>query len=185
MSKCAVLFGCTAEDISIQSCEQAYQAILSDAADVLSSEEFRHLAEIADVGYTHTNQKDEYLDHLSDAVSDWVAEAHRAKFYCTQETLKLDLQMWYNAPKEVENQMQPKQDYKVIPAFYVYFGMITLALFCIFTTIFIFGICQNVFLINPVYLFMLSVGFLGLFATDITAIIEWRKGQNECEKRKS
>ena len=178
MSKSVVFFGSVAEDISIESYEQAYQAILSDAADVLSSEEFRHLADIADVGYTHTTQKDEYLDHLSDAVSDWVAEARREKFYCTHETLKLDLQKWYNGLKEVENKMQPKQNYKVIPAFYVYFGMITLALFCIFTTIFVLGICQNVFLINPVYLFMLSVGFLGLLATDITAIIEWRKGQN-------
>lgn len=178
MNRYSVISGSVAENFAIESYEQEYQAILSEASVVLSPEEFRHLADIADVGYTHTTQKDEYLEHLGDTVFDWLAEAHREKFYCTHETLKLDLQKWYNGLKEVENKMQPKQNYKVIPAFYVYFGMITLALFCIFTTIFVLGICQNVFLINPVYLFMLSVGFLGLLATDITAIIEWRKGQN-------
>jgi len=72
--------------------------------------------------------------------------------------------------------MNKKQDTNAVPMFYICFGTIVLVGFCIFTMLFVLGIFLEVFPINPVYLMMLVIGFLGLLATDITAIIEWRKG---------
>lgn len=71
--------------------------------------------------------------------------------------------------------MKKKRDTDVVPMFYICFGAIALAGLCIFSMLFVLGIFLEVFPINPVYLLMLVIGFLGLLATDITAIIEWRK----------
>lgn len=71
--------------------------------------------------------------------------------------------------------MKKKRDTNAVPMFYI-FGAMALAGFCIFSMLFVLGIFLEVFPINPVYLLMLVIGFLGLLATDITAIIEWRKG---------
>jgi len=157
---------------------QDYEAILNDAPTELSEAEFKHLNDIASIGYEHALQKDEYIEALHDTITEWAAEARRKAFYCTQSSTEIDFLSWYNKTSEVKEPMQANQKFSTIPTFFVWFGAVVLALFCISATVFVMGICQNAFLVNPVYLFMFCIGFLGLLLTDIVAIAEWRNAQN-------
>lgn len=157
---------------------QDYTSILDSASDELSDAEYRHLVDIANVGYEHAWQKDDYVDSLRDTVCEWVSETRRAKLHLTQCSTDIDFEIWYNDASEVREKMREHQHLSVIPSFFVYFGAVTLALFCVFATIFVTGICQESFPMNPVYLFMFTVGFFGLLLTDIVAIAEWRKDRD-------
>ena len=158
--------------------QQGYEFILDEAANTLSESELKHLADITSIGYQYASQKYDYIETLHDTVSDWIAEARREEFYIPHASTLIDFTPWYNDTKEVKSQMKPRQNLNAIPAFFVYFGAIVLALFCISATTFVMGLCQNTFPINPVYLFMFTVGFLGLLITDVVAAAEWRKDQN-------
>lgn len=157
---------------------QDYESVLSEVSSELSDTEYEHLLDIADIGYEHASQKDDYIVSLCDTVYEWAAEARRAKLHLTQGSTDFAFDISYNNTDEVRNEMKRDQCFSVIPAFFVYFGAVVLALFCIFATIFMIGLCQSSFPVNPVYLFMFTVGFLGLLLTDIVAIVEWRKGQD-------
>lgn len=175
MKKYHIIRGSVAE----QMLQHDYASVLSEASAELSESEYKHLADIAGIGFEYAAQKDDYLDALHETVFGWVVEARREQFYLIQDSMEIDLKVLYNAPDEVKRQMDANQDINVIPTFFVFFGAIVLALFCISATIFAIGISQNTFPINPVYLFMIVVGFGGLFLTDIVAIAEWRKSQDE------
>lgn len=158
---------------------QDYELILNDASTELSDAEFIHLTDIAHIGYEYAAQKEDYIESLRDTVYEWVTEARREKLHFTQSSTEIDFGNLYNETGEVKNQMKASQSFSVIPTFFVCFGAIVLALFCISATFFATGIFQKSFPINPVYLFMFTVGLLGLLLTDVAAIVEWRKGQNE------
>lgn len=174
MSNIFVIKGSTVE----LSLPQDYESILDEVSAELSEAEYEHLLDIANVGYEHASQKDDYLDSLYDTVNDWAAEARRAKLHLTQGSTEIAFQNWYNDTHEVKNGMESGQSYSVIPAFFVCFGAVVLALFCISATILTIGVCHGSFPFNPVYLFMFTIGFLGLLLTDIVAVAEWRKCQN-------
>ena len=161
-----------------QDLEQNYEFILDEAATALSESEFKHFSDVANIGYEYASQKDAYIETIHDTISDWIAEDRRNRFHISQPSTVIDFSFWYNRPEEVKNQMKQTQEFNAIPAFFVYFGAVVLALFCISATVFVIGLCQNTFSINPVYLFMFVVGFLGLLLTDIVAVTEWRKAQN-------
>ena len=174
MAELSVIAGSSAKKLLIQN----YEAVLRDASTELSEMEFKRLADMASVGYKHAAQKDDYVEALHDTITEWAVAARRKAFFLTQSSTEIDHESWYNKTSEVKRQMQETQAYSTIPTFFVWFGMIVLALFCISVTILVMGICQNAFPINPVYLFMFTVGFLGLLLTDIVAVAEWRKAQN-------
>ena len=157
---------------------QDYEFILDEAAAVLSESELKHLTDVANIGYQYASPKYDYIESLHDSISDWIAEDRRKEFHVSHTSTVIDFMSWYNDSSEVENQMDSAKSIHTIPAFFVCFGAIVLALFCISATIFVMGLCQNSFPINPVYLFMFAVGFLGLFLTVVVATAEWRKGQN-------
>lgn len=180
MKKYLIIHGSAADAL-----HEDYESILSDAATELSEAEYEHLADIANIGFEYAMQKDEYIEALQDIVFGWLAEARRADIHLIQASTEIDFINWYNEPIEVKKQMKVNQGFHVIPTFFVYFGAVVLSLFCIFATIFVIGIFQKTFPVNPVYLFMFTVGFLGLLLTDIVAIAEWRKGQNVQGQRNS
>lgn len=156
---------------------QDYEAILNEASTELSEIEYRHLADIANIGYEYATQKDDYLDALHDTICAWSAEARRLKLHVTHGSTEIDFLNWYNTDEVTI--MKPNHNLDVIPSFFVCFGAVCLALFCVFVTIFLTSAQNNSFPFNPVYLFMFTVGFFGLLLTDIVAIAEWRKQQNE------
>lgn len=174
MNNYNVIYGSTAES----SLHQDYELILSDASTVLSEAEFKHLTDIANVGYKYAAQKYDFLETLGDTVSGWVTEERRFDLHFTQDSTVIDFTRWYNETEEVKEHMETNRKFNVIPTFFVSFGAVVLSLFCICATILSMGIYQKSFSINPVYLFMFTVGFLGLLLTDIVAIAEWRKGQS-------
>lgn len=157
---------------------QDYESMLGDISTELSESECKYLADIAKIGYEHALQKDDYIEAVHDTVCEWVAETRRAKLYLTHDSMGNDFASWYNGTGEVESKMKSHQDHSVIPTFFVCFGAVALALFCISATVFVIGLCQNAFPFNPVYLVMFTIGFLGLLMTDVVAIAEWRKGQD-------
>lgn len=170
-----VIYGSVAESGLCQD----YEEILRDASAILSDAELKHLTDIANVGYEYAEQKYDYLETISGTISEWVTEERRADLHFVQHSTVIDFACLYNKTEEVSRQMETSHDFDAIPAFFVYFGAVVLALFCIFATIFTIGIYQQSFFINPVYLFMFTVSFLGLLLTDIVAISEWRKAKRE------
>lgn len=174
MIKYKVIYSSVVEKSLIQD----YESVLNDASVELSEAELKHLTDIAHVGYEHAAQKEGYVEALHYAVSEWIAESRRAELHFVRSSPEIDFDHWYNNTSEVKKQMKTNQHFDTIPTFFVCFGAIVLALFCIFATVFIAGILQGSFVINPVYLFMFSVGFLGLLLTDVVAIAEWRKDQS-------
>lgn len=164
---------------------QDYESILSEASATLSEAEFKHLTDIANIGYQYATRKYDYVETINETISEWVAEERRAELHFPHSSTVIDFGIWYNDAEEVKNQMESTQGFNVIPALFVCFGAVVLALFCISATILVIGLCQKTFFINPVYLFMLTVGFLGLLFTDIAAIVEWRKGQNVQKQREA
>lgn len=170
--KYKIIYGSTAEKDLIRD----YEAILYSASTELSEDEFQHLADIADIGYEHATKKDDYVEALHETVSAWISETRRAELFLIKDSTAIDFEKWYNEASEVKTQMKSNKEYNFIPAFFVYFGAVVLALFCVFLTIFVVEIRLKFLFINPVYLFMFTVGFLGLLLTDVVAIVEWRKG---------
>lgn len=156
-----------------------YESVLYAAATELSEKEYKHLSDIANIGYHHATEKDTYIEDLTYTITEWLTAARRKEFFIVPDSTEFDLNYWYNNTSEVSKQMKEDHKHNVVPAFFVYFGAVVLALFCISATIFAVGIYQHSFPINPVYLFMFAVGFLGLLLTDIVAIAEWKKVRNE------
>lgn len=62
--------------------------------------------------------------------------------------------------------------------FFVGFGIAALIALCASALLWHISISQKAFPINPVYLSMATIGFLGLLISDIVAITEWRKVRN-------
>lgn len=175
MGNFKVIYDTAAEKILVND----YESVLNEVSATLSEAEYNHLNEVASIGYEYAAQKDEYVEALHETVSGWVAAARRTDFFLIDGSTEIDFGIWYNETIEVKKQMKANQNFNSIPTFFVYFGAVVLALFSVFATIFVMGICQKSFLINPVYLFMFTIGFLGLLLTDVAAIVEWRKGQND------
>lgn len=67
-----------------------------------------------------------------------------------------------------------------LPSFFIWFGVAMLSLFCASLILLAISISRETFPINPVYLLMATIGFLGLLITDIVAIVEWQKAR--CKK---
>lgn len=174
MVNCMVIQGSVVE----RDLEYGYESVLNDAYTNLTETEYKHLMDIAHIGYEYATQKADYVEELNDIVCDWVCEVRRSALHITQNSVKIDMKNVYNEANRRTIQMDEKQGFNEIPALFVGFGAIVLSLFCVSATILTTGILQKSFLINPVYLLMLCIGFLGLLLTDIVAVAEWRKGNN-------
>ncbi len=181
MSMLTLVRGSVAEEALVED----YETILNSASAELTETEYRHLTDIANIGYEYAHQKDDYVVALHESISDWLVETRRDAIRLVPRSTNIDFESLYNGSIEVMDHMDVNHNANAIPLFFVYFGAITLALFCIFATIFVCGISQQHFTINPVYLFMFAIGFLGLLITDIVAIADWRKGQNGQKEKRS
>ena len=174
-----VIYGNTAKQALVQD----YTQVLCNVSNELSESEYKHISDIASIGYECAAEKDLFVAALDGTISGWISETRRANLHIHNNSIANDIFRWYNTT-EVKNMKTNKKTYAVIPVFFVSFGGIFLSLFLVFATIFTIGILQKSFFINPVYLFMFTIGFLGLFLTDIAAVLEWRKGFNVQKKTK-
>ena len=172
MKQYRIIRGSVAEQLLVHD----YEAILDRFSPQLTETEYEHLASFASIGYEHAAQKSDYLLSLQDTVLEWAAETQRAELHFVP--MDIDFLDRYNKSSEVKEHMLSGHSFGNIPMFFACFGAVVLSLFCIFATILIIGIYQNSFPINPVYLLMFALGFLGLLCTDIVAIADWRKEQN-------
>ena len=64
-----------------------------------------------------------------------------------------------------------------IPGFFMWFGVAMLSLFCASLVLFTISISRETFPINPIYLLMATIGFLGLLVTNIVAVEEYKKAR--------
>lgn len=166
--------------------ENIYDVFKETSALHISQVEISRLRQFAETGYKYADKKREYLEELEGIVSDWYCSNKLQKYIMYNPiSIETDINMVYNA---IRSKLAESGDSNVnkislarrpLPLGYVIFGIITFALFCIATTALCIGMVLHAFVINPIYLLMLSIGFAGLSATDLVAIVEWRRSGSE------
>lgn len=181
MSMLTLVHGSVAEEALVED----YETILNSASTELTETEYRHLTDIANIGYEYARQKEDYVIAMHESISAWLVESRRENLHLLPSSTDIDFESLYNRSIEVKDHMAQNHNSNAIPLFFACFGAVVLALFCIFSTILVCGILQHAFPFNPIYLFMFAIGFLGLLITDIVAIADWRKGQNGQKERRN
>lgn len=164
---------------------EKYKELIKKANIPLSESEIQHLCDFAEVGSVHAHNETAFFIALSETLSDWKNVTKRKNNSPPKYSDIIDIYSSYNISKDLDSSniisnldsdaILPKS----IPLFYVVFGSVFLALFCVTLTLFVSGMFTQRFFINPVYLVMFSVGSLGLLVTDIVAVLDWRKNTIE------
>ncbi len=146
----------------------------------LPKEECKRLHQIVALGYNNATHKDVYLEDILELTTEWEAASRREYINVVPNSRFSDFWNPYNntrqKPLDQHNEGADFGMFRSAMSFYLLFGAITLALSCIFMTLFIVGLRMTYFAFNPFIMLMLVVGFLGLFATDVAALVVWRRG---------
>jgi len=142
--------------------------------------ERERLYQIVTLGYSNATHKDGYLEDILELTAEWEAASKRE--YVIPNSRFSDVWNPYNNMRQKpSNQCNEGADFGMFRSamsFYLLFGAITLVLSCIFMTLFIVGLNMTYFAFNPFLMLMLVIGFLGLFATDVAALVVWRRSMD-------
>ncbi len=164
--------------------KEQYKKYESDNFPDISDEEKEHLKSFYSIGLKHADDKSAYLSELNQTVQDWIKKELYSSDVDINSTNFAEHMTYYIICPDYLNSKGDNNIMCVhIPLFYLTVGLIMCILGTFFTTFFITGLIVGYFVFNPFYMIILSLGFWGLFATDVVAYLEWRKINYESKKQ--
>lgn len=169
--------------------KEAWELIVAEPAiRDLSTENQQLVDNIARIGYSHAHSKEVFQEDLLSYMYEWANQCRPNTTLFAEHsgysTYIVSKDVITQTPSVQESVKKGEQEYmrRLIPISYAMIGSLFLALSLLFAFSFYMGAHGGKFIIGPFTNLMLLIASIGLTATVIAAIVEWRKLQGGNKK---